>query len=306
MKNSLNKTIFITGGTGFVGTALIKSLLNQQATIICYGRNIEKIKQKFGNTVIATSSFYFDNVDYVIHAACPTESKTMNQEPVGVIDSIYNLTKESLELAKRNNARYIFLSSMEVYDNLEGLVNETQIGTFNLSNSRSSYPVGKQLAELLVNSYRNEFNVNTCILRLSQIFGPGFQANDNRFFVFALRKCLQNEDIVLNTSGEKWHNSCYIEDAVNLILDILFSNTNETYNITNENYCESINELCEKIIKITGSKIKLIHEIKEKTDFRPDSKYKISGEKIQKMFPLYKMETFENAIKKTYDYLRNL
>lgn len=301
-----NKTVFITGGTGFIGTQIIKSLLEKQAKIICYGRNIEKIKQKFGNSIIATTDFNHDNVDYVIHAACPTESKTMNQEPVGVIDTIYTLTKESLELAKRNKARYIFLSSMEVYDNLEGLVSENQIGTFNLSNCRSSYPVGKQLAELLVNSYRNEFNVNTCILRLSQIFGPGFQANDNRFFIFALRKCLQNEDIVLNTSGEKWHNSCYIEDAVNLILDILISNTNETYNITNEDYCESINELCEKIIKITGSKIKLVHEIKEKTDFRPDSKYKISGEKIQKMFPSYKMETFENAIKKTYDYLRNL
>ena len=43
-----NKTVFITGGTGFIGTQIIKSLLEKQAKIICYGRNIEKIKQKFG------------------------------------------------------------------------------------------------------------------------------------------------------------------------------------------------------------------------------------------------------------------
>jgi len=300
------KTIFITGGTGFIGSQLIKSLLKDDVKIICFGRNVDKIKQKFGNEVIATSSFDFSNVDYVIHTACPTESKVMNQEPVEVIDAIYTLTKESLELAKRNNARYLYLSSMEVYDNLSGNVNEKQVGTFNLSNSRSSYPVAKQLVELLVNSYRNEYNLNTCILRLSQIFGPGVQFNDNRFFIYALRKCLMNEDIILNTSGEKWHNSCFIDDAVNLILKVLYSSANETFNITNETYCMSINEICERIIAITNSKTKLVHEIKEKTDFRPDSKYKISGEKIQKMFPLYKMETFENAIKKTYDYLRNL
>lgn len=306
MTNLSNKTVFITGGTGFIGTSLINSLRKDDAKVVCYGRNIEKIRQKFGDDVIATTSFDFENIDFVIHAACPTESRVMNQEPVEVIDAIYSLTKSTLELAKRNNSRYIFLSSMEVYDNLSGLVDETHIGTFNLSNSRASYPLSKQLAELLVNSYRNEYNLNTCIVRLSQIFGPGVQFNDNRFFVFVLRKCLQNENIVLNTSGEKWHNSCYIDDAVTLILGLLTSTSTETYNITNEDYCMSINDICEKIINITDSNIKLIHELKDKTDFRPDSKYKISSDKIRKMFPTYKMETFENAIQKTYHYLRHL
>ena len=305
-----NKTFFITGGTGFIGKALIKTLLSKDAKIYCYGRSKSKIEYTFGKTVISMTEFpmkdFEDKIDYVIHAACPTESSNMANKPVEVIDAIYTLTKESLELAKRNNARYIFLSSMEVYDNLEGYIDENSLGIFDLSKSRTSYPIGKQLAENLVNSYHNEYAVNTCIIRLSQIFGPGVQFNDNRFFIFALRKCLQNDNIVLNTSGEKWHNSCYVEDAVNLILELLKSNTNETYNITNEDYCMSINELCEKIIKITKSSNKLTHDIKEKTDFRPDSKYKISGAKIQKMFPSYKMETFENAIRKTFDYLRNL
>lgn len=300
-----NKTVFITGGTGFLGTALIKSLLNQQITIICYGRNIEKIKQKFGNKVIATNSFDFENIDYIIHAACPTKSKTLSQEPVEVINTIYSLTKESLELAKRNNARYVFLSSMEVYDNLDGKVNETQQGTFNLSNSRSSYPVAKQLAELLVNSYRNEYNVNTCILRLSQIFGPGTSVNDNRLFNYMIKQCIANEDIILKTLGDKFQNTCFIDDAIYFIINVLFSDVQETINITNENYCSSINELAKKIIKIIGSKNKLVHKL-DTTNYPPSSKHKISGEKIQKMFPTYKMETFENAIIKTKNYLTNL
>ena len=304
--NFKNKTVLITGGTGFIGSQLIKSLLAQNVNVICYGRSINKIKQKFGDTVIATDTFDRIKTDYIIHAACPTESKIMEHQPVEVIDAVYMLTKESLECAKRNTARYLFLSSMEVYDNLSGFVDETQQGSFDLTNSRSSYPVAKQLAELLVNSYKNEFGINTCILRLSQIFGPGVSFDDNRFFIFALKKCLFNKDIVLNTTGDKWHNSCYIVDAVNLILKILLSNTNETLNITNEDYCMSINELCNKMISLTKTKSILKHDIAEHTVFRPDSKYKISNEKIRKMFPTYKMETFEYAILATFDYLKRL
>ena len=305
MINFSNKTVFITGGTGFIGSNLIMALLKQNATIICYGRSIEKIKGKFGDKIIATTDFNHTNIDYVIHAACPTQSNTLGNKPIEVIDTIYSLTKESLELAKRNDARYIFLSSMEVYDGLDGKLDETNNSAFNLSNNRSSYPVGKQLAELMVNSYHNEYDVNTCVIRLSNIFGPGLPYEDNRLFNYLIKCCIENKDIVLKSSGEKLHNSCYIYDAVNLIIELLKSNTNETYNITNEDYCLSINELAYKIINILNSKIKVIHDIDDKC-FPPSSKHIISGAKIQKMFPTYKLETFENAIKNTANYLSNL
>ena len=309
MKNLLNKTFFITGGTGFIGKALIKTLLSNGAKIYCYGRSKSKIEYTFGKTVIPVTEFpikgFKDKIDYVIHAACPTDSAILKNNPTQVIDSIYSLTKQSLEFAKQNNSRYLYLSSMEVYDNLTGLVNENQVGTFDLSNSRSSYPMAKQLSELLVNSYHNEFSLNTCIIRLAQIFGPGTEYKDNRFFNFVLKHCVENQNIELNTTGEKWHNSCYIDDAVYFIINLLLCNSNETFNISNEDYCHSINELCEEIIKITNSSIKLTHNIKSDTNFRPDSQYKISAEKIQKMFPSYKMKTFKDAILETYNYLMN-
>lgn len=307
MINLLNKTFFITGGTGFIGKALIKTLLTKDAKICCYGRNISKIESIFGKSVIATTDFSSnEKIDYVIHAASPTDSAILKNNPTQVIDSIYSLTRQSLEFAKQNNSRYLYLSSMEVYDNLTGLVNENQVGTFDLSNSRSSYPMAKQLSELLVNSYHNEFSLNTCIIRLAQIFGPGTEYTDNRFFNFILKHCVENQNIELNTTGEKWHNSCYIEDAVYFIINLLLSNSNETFNITNEDYCHSINELCEEIIKITNSSIKLTHNIKSDTNFRPDSQYKLSAEKIQKMFPSYKMKTFRDAILETYNYIKFL
>ena len=305
MMNFLNKTVFITGGTGFIGTYMIMALLKQNATIICYGRNVSKIQEKFGDSVIAASDFNYTGIDYVIHAACPTQSSTLWQNPVEVIDTIYSLTKASLDMAKKNHARYIFLSSMEVYDGLDGKIDETNTASFNLSNSRTSYPLGKQTAELMVNSYHTEYGVDTCVLRLSNIFGPGLPYEDNRLFNYLIKCCIENRDVVLKTTGEKLHNSCYINDAVNLIIKLLQTATNETYNITNEDYCFSINDLAAKTIDILGSKSQVIHDIDDKY-YPPASKHIISGEKLQKMFPTYKLETFENAIKNTAAYLRNL
>ena len=295
-----NKTVFITGGTGFIGSQLIKELLKDNTKIICYGRSIEKIEQKFGTSVIATNSFDFKNVDYVIHAACPTDSAILKNNPTQVIDSIYSLTKQSLDFTRQHNARYIYLSSMEVYDGLDGYLTEDNVASFSPSISRNSYPIGKILSELLVNSYHKEYKLNTAIVRLSNIFGPGCDKESNKFFNYVIKQSLKNEDIVLKTTGNKIHNSCFIDDAVKQILLILNSTSNETFNITNEDYALTINEICDKIIKLSNSSSTVKHELEDNI-YPKDSKHIISGQKIKNLFTI-KQTDFENALLKTINY----
>ena len=302
--NIQNKIFFITGGTGFIGKALINTLLSKGAKIYCYGRSKSKIENTFGNYVIANTDFSVsEKIDYVIHAACPTDSAILKNNPTQVIDTIYSLTKQSLDFAKQYNARYIYLSSMEVYDGLDGYLTEDKVASFNPSVLRNSYPIGKILSELLVNSYHKENELNTSIVRLSNIFGPGCDKESNKFFNYVIKQSLKNEDIVLKTTGNKIHNSCFIDDAVNQILLILNSDFNETYNITNEDYALTINEICEKIIKLSNSSSTVKHELEEGI-YPKDSKHIISGQKIKELFT-FKQTDFKSALKLTIDYFKN-
>ena len=299
-----NKTFFITGGTGFIGKALIKTLLTKGAKIYCYGRNISKIESIFGNYAIAKTDFSIsEKIDYVIHAACPTDSNLLNNFPSITIDKIYSLTKQSLDFANVQKARYLYLSSMEVYDGLDGYLTEDNVASFNPSVSRNSYPIGKILSELLVNSYHKEHELNTAIVRLSNIFGPGCDKESNKFFNYVIKQSLKNEDIVLKTTGNKIHNSCFIEDAVNQILLILNSDSNETFNITNENYALTINEICNKIIKLSNSFSIVKHDLEDGI-YPKDSKHIISGQKIKNLFTIQQTD-FEDALQQTINYFKN-
>lgn len=301
--NFLNKTFFITGGTGFIGKALIKTLLSKDAKIYCYGRNISKIESIFGNSVIAKTDFSSnEKINYVIHAACPTDSAILKNNPTQVIDSIYSLTKQSLDFTKQHNARYIYLSSMEVYDGLDGYLTENNVASFNPSISRNSYPIGKILSELLVNSYYQEQNLNTAIVRLSNIFGPDCDKESNKFFNYVIKQSLKNEDIILKTTGNKIHNSCFIDDAITQILLILNSDYNETFNITNEDYALTINEICDKVINLSNSSSTVKYELEDGI-YPKDSKHIISGQKIKNLFA-FKQTDFENALLKTINYFK--
>lgn len=304
MKNFSNKTYLITGGTGFIGSALIKRLSSKNK-ILCLTRNPDKISGE-NITAITDLKEISDPIDFIIHCACPTASSELANNSIEVIDTIYELTKSCLELSIKNNARMLFLSSMEVYGKTEGLVEENDLGYLDLSSPRNGYAEAKRLAELMCHSYNAEHNANVVIARLAQIFGPGCKKDDSRFFNYVIKKIVANEDIILNSDGTTYHNSCYLDDAIDSLLAILFSDKKETFNISNPEYTMSINELCERIIAILKSDVKLIHNVSEKTNFRTPAKYTIDNKKITSVFNELKYTSFENAIKETFNYLRTL
>ena len=271
-----NKTLFITGATGLIGTSIIKSLdlanrkrkLNLK--IMALVRNEEKARIRFAKFMddknveftvgdVENIPDISEPVDYVIHAASQTASKEFVAHAVETINTAVCGTMNTLKLAKGKNAQgYVYLSSMEVYGYPDKghKVKEDEIGALTPLDPRNSYPISKILSESLCCAYANEYGVPAKICRLTQTFGPGVNYKDNRIFAYFGRCVKENNNIVLKTKGETERSYLYVTDAVAAILLVLLKGKpGNAYNVANEDtYC-SIAEMAENVAADGGIKV---------------------------------------------------
>jgi len=270
-----NKTFFVTGATGLLGSILIKSLLakNKKIRIIALARKPTAIENKelsfiYGDVTQKLS--INEPIDYIVHGANPTASKEFIDHPVETIKTIYEGTLNTLELAKEKNVKgYLYLSSLEVYTEM------------NTTSARSSYPEGKRLAENLCASYFHEYNVNAKIARLAQTFGAGIDIeNDNRVFAQFARATKEKKDIVLRTKGDTVRSYCYTTDAITAMLWILAKGKGgEFYDVASKNTEVSILELAQCFGKVAFD----IAEDVEKLGYLPKVKIVLDTAKLESL-----------------------
>lgn len=266
------KTIFITGGTGLIGYYFICSMLYRNfifktnTKIISLVRDIDKAKKKFSEVLSnLNSNITFiegnlenmpeisDHIDYILHAGGPTSSLYFSDNPVETITTIVNGSEKLLKLARKNQVQGMcFLSTMEVYgaSTKEQKITESAESYVDTMVPRNSYPEAKRLVESLCTSYCKEYGVKVNVLRLTQTFGPGISANDNRVFAQFIRCAKKKENIVLLTEGRTKRSYLYVADAVTAILAVLMTeHFGLAFNAANEStYC-SIKEMAEVVAK---------------------------------------------------------
>lgn len=252
-----NKTIFVTGATGIIGSLFVNTILflnqetNLNCKIIAFVRNKEKAKNKFDiedkNIKLIVGDIKKniecdDDIDYVLHSASETSSQAFVNNPVETIDSILLGTKNVLELSKNKSVKkIIYLSTMEVYGcpTSDIKIDENYETSLNTQDVRNCYPMSKRMCENLCKAYSQEYSINFDILRLTQTFGPGIQYDDNRVFAEFIRSVIESKDIILHTKGETKRNYLYTADAIKAILLTMTSSiNNNVYNVANEEtYC---------------------------------------------------------------------
>lgn len=253
-------TYIITGATGLIGGTLVDYLKRDENNkLILPVRNVLKAKERFGKTaqiIYIEHNFssnnplnISDNIDYIVHAACPTASRYMVEHPVETSDTIIFGTRTMLQVAKQSHVKgMVFLSSMEVYGMIGGdcdIIDESMQGYVNPLNVRSSYPMAKRMAEALCYSYAKEYAVPVVIARLAQTFGPGVDISyDMRVFAQFARCARESHDIVLRTDGHSKRMYLHTFDAVKAIMLLLTKGVEgEAYNVANKKtYC-SIKEM---------------------------------------------------------------
>lgn len=315
-----NKTFFITGGTGFIGSYLIHVLskLNKDNNlglkIIATARNKEKVsKMEINNDINWVYSSLSDeynidsNIDYIIHSASPTDSKYFITHPVELINDTIAGINNTMKLAIEKNVKgYVFTSSLEVYGMCleDRFLKENEYFSIDCNNVRNSYSEGKKILECLLSSYASEYNVPAKIVRLGQTFGPGITKEDNRVFAQFARAVTNNQDIVLATKGETRRSYCSIVDAVTGIFKALFNGEKgNSYNLASDNSYYSIYEMAELFINNTNSKI-VINEMND-NKYLGTLKFGLDTTKI-KNIGFESSEDLKTVINKFKEYYKTL
>ncbi len=313
-----NKTIFVTGATGLVGSMVVKALLTMNTTndanicVLAFVRDIEKAERFYEdfdsnnlvfvvgdlNKEITSETTKLSNgktldhyaIDYIVHGASPTASKYFVTYPVETIMTAVNGTKNVLDFAKREHVSgMVYMSSMEAFGITDPVltdVKEDDLGYIDIHNVRSSYSEGKRMCELLCSSYSSEYNVPVKIARLSQTFGAGVDYSENRVFAQFAKSYINKTDIVLHTEGKSVGNYCYTKDTVIAILLLLLKGeAGEAYTVSNPKANSRICDMAKMVAEdIAGGEIKLVFDIPEDAKtfgYAPDVNMRLNSDKLQ-------------------------
>ena len=319
-------SILITGATGLVGSMAIKALAccnrchDLGMTILGLVRNTQKAEAVLGELLerediklvkgdVLQKIDIEDDVDYIIHGASVTASKTFVTMPVETIQTALDGTINLLELGRQKNVKsMVYISSMEAFGitNPELIsVREEDLGYIDVMNVRSSYSESKRMCEVLCASYAHEYQVPVKVARLAQTFGAGVSKDEGRVFAQFAKSAMFGEDIVLHTKGESTGNYCYTADAVAGLLTILLKgNTGEVYTVANPSTTIQIKDMAQMVAdKLSDGKTKVVFDIPEDAltfGYAPDVAMHLNADKLMSLgwTPKYDLpEMYERLVK---------
>jgi dTDP-glucose 4,6-dehydratase len=200
------------------------------------------------------------DVDYVLHFASPASPIDYQQLPIETLKVGSLGTHKALGLAKEKKAVFLLASTSEVYgDPLIHPQKEDYWGNVNPIGPRGVYDEAKRFAEALTMAYHRYHNVDTRIVRIFNTFGSRMRLNDGRAIPAFFTQALRNEPITVFGDGMQTRSFIYVEDEIDGILKLLFSDINEPVNIGNPEEIP-VKQIAEEIIEITGSKSKIIYQ----------------------------------------------
>ncbi len=270
-KHFNNKKILITGGNGFLGNYFIETfksfnifLKDPVKLFIVDTSSTLKPTKDTNLTFIkkdVSKKFSFNKkVDIVIHAAGIASPFYYRKKPIETLEVAINGTRNCLEIARKNRARFVFFSSSEIYgdpDNSNVPTKETYRGNVNSMGPRACYDESKRVGETLCYIYNNYFNLHTNIIRPFNVYGPGMKQKDYRIFPNFISNIINGKKINVYGSGNQTRTYCYITDAMEGFLRVLyFGKSGEVYNIGNNKPEVSVKKIYNIFQKIYDKKIK--------------------------------------------------
>jgi UDP-glucuronate decarboxylase len=199
-------------------------------------------------------------VDDIYNLACPASPIHYQYDPVQTLKTSVHGAINMLGLAKRTRAKIFQASTSEVYgDPTVHPQPESYWGHVNPLGVRACYDEGKRAAETLFFDYHRQHKVRIKVARIFNTYGPRMHPNDGRVVSNFIVQALQNNDITLYGDGNQTRSFCYVSDLLDGILRLMNGPEDFIGPVNIGNPREStIRELAEMVLRLTGSKSKLV------------------------------------------------
>lgn len=306
--------ILITGAAGFLGSHLVDLFLAAGHRVVGVDnfitgawRNLEHLEGRedffFIEHDVSTPLFLAEKVDGVLHFASPASPVDYLELPIQTLKVGSLGTYNSLGLAKAHGARFLLASTSEVYgDPQVHPQKEDYWGHVNPIGPRGVYDEAKRFAEAITMAYHRYHRLETRIARIFNTYGPRMRPADGRVVSNFIVQGLRGEPITLYGDGNQTRSFCFVEDEVEGLFRLFFSDYSDPMNVGNPHEF-TIRQLAEIVLAETGGGSELIERPLPQDDpkvRRPD----ISLAKAQLGWE--PRTSLKDGLKKTIPYFKNL
>ena len=311
--------ILITGAAGFLGSHLCERLLVEGHDVVGMDNFITGSPQNLAHLVnnpgfsfirhdVSNFIFVPGDVDGVMHFASPASPNP--NSPLGYVNLPIQTMKagalgthNTLGVARAHGARFMLASTSEIYgDPLEHPQTEAYWGHVNPIGVRSVYDEAKRFAEALTMAYYHAHGIDTRIVRIFNTYGPRMHLDDGRVVPNFIQQALLGKPLTIYGDGMQTRSFCYVDDLINGIIRLFFSNEHQPVNIGNP-VETTILEFAETINQIVGNRAGVAFHPGERLDSDPQRR-RPDITKARKLLGSEPQIDLKEGITKTIPYFR--